>query len=262
MLTHWSCSLSGLHLDAVCVVMSHFLSVCARADHGCVRADLGYVRAHVEWVAAEAREDAVGTVAEAKRAVDAEDWQAAREACREALQLVVLAGMPDELNQLQELEHMVREGEAKSREKEEGERLVAKAHDAVGRGDFEGAREAVRDARGAFKRAAWHLGEDQIAELLKAVEVGERRLLRHREGHNALHLAKVFPGHPTLPSLPRYIAFLPRHSDFWRPYHALLACLPSSAKFVPLPFSLFPLHIGIPRGAFHPSSSGATGVET
>jgi len=141
--------------------------------------------------AAELREDAEGALEDARKAVEAEDWEAGREACREALRLLVQAGMTAELSGLEELERKVREGEARSREKKEGAELVQKAKAALGQGDFEGAREALRDAKGAFRRAGWEQGEQELQEIFSLVEAGEKRCVQRREGEQSLAQAQV-----------------------------------------------------------------------
>ena len=141
--------------------------------------------------AAELQEDAHTALDEARQAVAAEDWDAAREACREALRLLVQAGMTKELSELEELEKRARDGEARRREREEGAGLVQKAKAALGGGDFEGAREALREAKGAFKRGGWEEGERELEGIFGLVEAGEKRARRRGEGERALEQAEV-----------------------------------------------------------------------
>ena len=115
----------------------------------------------------------------------------ARDACREALRLLVQAGMTQELSELEELERRARDGEARSRERKEGTELVQKAKAALGGGDFEGAREALREAKGAFKRAGWEAGEQELQAIFGLVDAGERRARRREEGERALKAAEV-----------------------------------------------------------------------
>ena len=126
--------------------------------------------------------------------MEAEDWEAGHEACREALRLMVQAGMTKELSELEQLEKRVRDGEAKSRERKEGGELVQKAKAALGSGDFEGAREALLEAKGAFKRAGWEEGEKELQTIFGLVEAGEKRATRRRAGEQSLALGQVF--HP------------------------------------------------------------------
>ena len=140
---------------------------------------------------AELREDAESALEEARVAVEAEEWEAGREACREALRLMVQAGMTKELSELEELEKRVRDGEAKSRDRKEGDELVQKAKAALGSGDFEGAREALLEARGAFRRAGWEEGEKELQAIFGLVEAGEKRATRRREGEQSLAQGQV-----------------------------------------------------------------------
>lgn len=140
---------------------------------------------------AELRDDAQTALDEARQAVEAEDWEVARDACREALRLLVQAGMTQELGELEALEQRARDGEAKSRERREGAELVQKAKAALGGGDFEGAREALREAKGAFRRAGWEEGEQELAAIFGLVDAGERRVRLREEGEKALKAAEV-----------------------------------------------------------------------
>ena len=142
---------------------------------------------------AELRDDALTALDEARTAANAEDWEAGREACKEAMRLLVQAGMTKELGELEELEKRVRDGEAKSRERKEGAELVQKAKESLGVGDFEGAREALREAKGAFRRAGWEQGEQELQAIFALVDAGERRAARRREGEQALEQAQVVP---------------------------------------------------------------------
>ena len=121
----------------------------------------------------------------------AEEWEAGRVACREALRLMVQAGMTKELSELEGLEKRVRDGEAKSRERKEGEVLVQKAKAALGSGDFEGAREALLEAKGAFRRAGCEEGEKELQAIFGLVEAGEKRATRRREGEQSLTQGQV-----------------------------------------------------------------------
>ena len=123
--------------------------------------------------------------------MDAEEWEAGRVACREALRLVVQAGMTKELSELEELEKRVRDGEAKTRERKEGGELVQKAKRALGSGDFDGAREALMEAKGAFRRARWEEGEEELQAIYGLVEAGEKRATRRREGEQSLTQGQV-----------------------------------------------------------------------
>jgi hypothetical protein len=143
------------------------------------------------WRAAELREDAESALEEARSAVEAEDWEAGREACREALRLMVQAGMTKELSELEELEKRIRDGETKCRERKEGGELVQKAKAALGSGDFEGAREALLEAKGAFRRAGWEEGEKELQAIFGLVEAGEKRATRRREGDQSLTHGQV-----------------------------------------------------------------------
>jgi len=107
------------------------------------------------------------------------------------MRLLVQAGMSKELGELEELEKRVRDGEAKSRERKEGAELVQKAKESLGVGDFEGAREALREAKGAFRRAGWEQGEQELQAISALVEAGERRARRRREGEQALQQGQV-----------------------------------------------------------------------
>ena len=147
-------------------------------------------------IAAELRDDGLTALEEARAAVEAEDWAAGKDACREALRLLVQAGMTKELGEIEELEKRVRDGEAKSRERSEGADLVQKAKAALGGGDFEGAREALREAKGAFRRAGWEQGEQELQAIFGLVEAGERRALRRQEGEQAIakgQASKILP---------------------------------------------------------------------
>ena len=121
----------------------------------------------------------------------AEEWEAGRVACREALRLMVQAGMTKELSELEELEKRVLDGEAKIRERKEGGELVQKAKRALGSGDFEGAREALMEAKGAFRRAGWGEGEEELQAIYGLVEAGEKRATRRREGEQSLAQGQV-----------------------------------------------------------------------
>ena len=149
-----------------------------------------FINPLVDW-AADLRDDAQTALDEARQAVEAEDWEVARDACREALRLLVQAGMTQELGELEALEQRARDGEAKSRERREGAELVQKAKAALGGGDFEGAREALREAKGAFRRAGWEEGEQELAAIFGLVDAGERRVRLREEGEKALKAAEV-----------------------------------------------------------------------
>jgi hypothetical protein len=141
--------------------------------------------------AAEIHEDATEALEEVRRAVAEEDWEAGRVAYREALRLLVAAGMTKEVEELEGLEQRLRDGEGRARERREGSEHVQRAKAALGAGDFEEAREALREARGAFRRGGWEEGERELQGIVGLVEAGERRATRRREGDQALAQAKV-----------------------------------------------------------------------
>jgi hypothetical protein len=128
----------------------------------------------------------------AQAALEAEDWDAGRESCRKALRLAVQAGTTKELNELEKLEKLLWKGEARSQERKEGDELVQKAKVALGSGDLNEAREALSDAKGAFKRAAWEQGMQEVQAMLVLVEATEKRATLRQEARKLLVQGQVY----------------------------------------------------------------------
>ncbi len=144
------------------------------------------------FCAAGLRDEVERLLETARTAVGVEDWEAGRESCRKAVRLAVQAGTTKELNELEELEKLLWKGEARSQEKKEGDELLLKAKAALSAGDLNGAREALGDAKGAFKRAVWEQGRQEVEAMFVLVEVAEKRAVLRQEGRQLLSQGQVF----------------------------------------------------------------------
>ena len=127
----------------------------------------------------------------ARTAVRDENWDAGRESCRKALLLAVQAGATKDLNELEQLEKLLWKGEAKSQERKEGEAMVQKAKTALGIGDLNMAREALGDAKGAFKRAVWEQGMQEVQAMFVLLETAEKQAVLRQEAQKLLLQGQV-----------------------------------------------------------------------
>jgi hypothetical protein len=137
------------------------------------------------------RDDVQSLVQIARTALQAEDWDAGRESCRKALRLAVQAGTTMELNELEELEKLLWKGEAKSQEKKEGEAMMQKAKEAIASGDLKLAKDALSEAKGAFKRALYDQGIQEVHAMFVQAETAERRAVLRQEARLLLVQGQV-----------------------------------------------------------------------
>jgi hypothetical protein len=92
---------------------------------------------------------------------------------------------------LEQLEKLLWKGEAKSQERKEGEAMVQKAKTALGIGDLNMAREALGDAKGAFKRAVWEQGMQEVQAMFVLLETAEKQAVLRQEAQKLLLQGQV-----------------------------------------------------------------------